>query len=214
MIGDKWQKTYITEMSEDYVGQSMTGDREDPAGIQALVNATGMSEEEVIDMIQNLGFDPSKLTKPEFEEVLKHVDGMNEEEVEIPDAPADEEIPEVDIDSEKIPEPVAEEEEEESPIDKIDRSLYFVLSLVTQALDGDDKALTALSTIDTLIDGKVGNQAVASRKIGDKFNDKDDANPGNAPRLKTLFKDVYFKLSKASKEAESQEQEGGEQEEV
>jgi hypothetical protein len=191
MLNNEWQRTYIKEMTEDYVGQSMTGDKDYPNGIQALVSATGIDEEAVIDIVTELGFDPTNLSETEFEEVLKHVEGMNEgDDIEVP-----------------VEEEEEEEEADNSGNEDVDRSLYFVLSLVTQALDGDEDAIKTLQTINSLVDGRVGNSAMASKKIADKTNQRDNEKVGNAPRLRALFKDVYFKLNKASKDEAEKENE-------
>jgi hypothetical protein len=209
---EKWKHIYLTEMQEYTIGQSLTDKKEVPNGIKALVSATGKKEDDILDLIQELGFDPEKLTKKEYDEVLKHVDGLGEETIEIPEPEEPEEMPEPDIDVE-IPEAVNEQDEEVSSLDNLDRPLYYILTVISQALDGDEGAISTINNIQNIVlDGKFGLKAKVARRITDKLNQKDDVKAGSSPRLKMLFNKVLIKLNKSSKEEEKENKEENEEE--
>jgi len=94
-----------------------------------------------------------------------------------------------------------DQEDQENPLDDIDRAIYFTLELVKGALEGDEKSVGAIAKINDLMDGRMGNLDRQKLRIADKRETMDDKKIGRSPYLKQMFLDVFKDLNQASKDS-------------
>ena len=92
------------------------------------------------------------------------------------------------------------EEVSQEQLNALDENIYFLLLLINEALEGDEKALNSIEQINSIIDRKVARTNTTIDRKADKYNQLDDKRVASKPQMKRIFLQIMKKMNETDKE--------------